>query len=908
MHDPAKAAGNKTTVATILTRADHGNSEDGVLGMSLQPDFDLADADKRNVFVYYSPRNAAWPTSGNVQVVGYNQISRFTLNADGTAVVPDSERVILRVPKVKIAGSPSGFPGGPTDSGPGHVGGAGLDFDSDGNLYLGVGDDVSPNAPGHGGYAPMDYRSAERWDARKTSQNSADLRGKILRIKPNLGAIAAGAEPALNTTYTVPAGNLFPVGTAKARPEIFAMGFRQPFTVHTDPGKPGTVVTGEYCHDNNSDDAPRSPAGICEWNLLNKAGNHGWPFCMGDNNAAARATWNYDRERDDGPAVRLQRRPDPVRHPLRPRRPDAGGADLDGLDTLPGPIEKATIFKKYGTGVSPDFGDLSAGGMQPITGPIYRSSAASGAGAFPAYYDGSWLINNRGAESGFWKEVQLRKDNNEMLRVNEWLPYNGGVNPSGANSSLVIGTQFGPDGNLYMARYQVGCCRSGTTEADKNQIVKISFNVLDQCDTDTAAPSTSAEVTGQAYPDTPNTYVNTAKLRLSATDSGCAGVKNLEYRQAGSTDWLPYSAEVTFDEGKTYNVEYRATDRKDNVAAVKTATFTVLKINDTTAPTATAATSGNKDQRGNFVGCATLTLSATDEAGGSGVHTIEYRVGGGAWTTYTAAVAFNAAGDYTVDYRATDKVNNTSAPKQLTFRILSGAGCTQSRSDEFDAAALNAHWTRHTRNGGTPASAITFANGQLHMPTADFELDAAAAATSLGPVNFIGQDLNSLGDNWQVETEFTVNYTGGWQNTGLIIWNGDNNFVRSSITHSLSAGNIYVEQSKDNPYHRPRALAPRRTTTSRSLRTSPPRSPSACATRAPTGPTRSSRSTESWLRPPSRWRTTPRSAARRTSSTSTRRAARVVTRPARGSASSRSRTSRARRGRTSTTARPARST
>ena len=79
MHDPAKAAGNKTTVATILTRADHGNSEDGVLGMSLQPDFDLADPDKRNLFVYYSPRNPAWPTSGNVQVVGYNQISRFTL-------------------------------------------------------------------------------------------------------------------------------------------------------------------------------------------------------------------------------------------------------------------------------------------------------------------------------------------------------------------------------------------------------------------------------------------------------------------------------------------------------------------------------------------------------------------------------------------------------------------------------------------------------------------------------------------------------------------------------------------------------------------------------------------------------------------------------------------------------------
>ena len=46
MYDPSKPAGNKTTVATILTRADHGNSEDGVLGMSLQPDFDLADPDQ----------------------------------------------------------------------------------------------------------------------------------------------------------------------------------------------------------------------------------------------------------------------------------------------------------------------------------------------------------------------------------------------------------------------------------------------------------------------------------------------------------------------------------------------------------------------------------------------------------------------------------------------------------------------------------------------------------------------------------------------------------------------------------------------------------------------------------------------------------------------------------------------
>ena len=166
---------------------------------------------------------------------------------------------------------------------------------------------------------------------------------------------------------------------------------------------------------------------------------------------------------------------------------------------------------------------------------------------------------------------------------------------------------------------------------------------------------------------------------------------------------------------------------------------------------------------------------------------------------YTAPVAFNTAGNYTVDYRATDKVNNTSAVKSVTFRILSGAGCTQARSDEFNGATLGAQWQRHTRNGGSPASAFTLGSGQLHFPTADFELDAANATTSVGPVNFIGQDLAALGTNWQVETEFTVKYTGGWQNTGLIVWNGDNNFFRSSITHDLNGGSIYVEQSKDNP-------------------------------------------------------------------------------------------------------------
>ena len=527
----------------------------------------------------------------------------------------------------------------------------------------------------------------------------------------------------------VPGGNLFPVGTAKTRPEIYAMGFRQPFTLHTDPKNPGIVGVGEFCHDNGTTQADRSPAGTCEWNLINQASNHGWPYCVGDNSTANTTfRWNYQsnattNQRYDCSLTNL---PSDIRS--APAGQTAAEPTFDGLDTLPGPVVPATIWKKYDATNVPAFGDLSAGGMSPVAGPIYRyPEGTASQGAFPRYYDGSWLINNRGAESGFWKEVRMRTDNNQMLRMQDWLPYNAAGAGSANANGFVIGSQFGDDGQLYLARFFVGCCRSNTSETNQTQIVKISFNVQDECLTDESAPNASHRSRARRTPASADTYVNTAQFRLTGNDVGCAGVKSLEYRQQGTTDWLPYTAAVTFEEGKTYNLEYRATDRKDNVSAVKTATFTILKIQDETAPTANATTAGNVDQRGNFVGSTTLTVTATDNDTGSGVEKIEYRVNGGAYTTYTTPVAFTTPGVYDVDYRATDKVNNTSEPKRVSFRILSGAGCTQSRSDEFNGSTLGSLWQRHTRNGGTPtegALAPTLADGVLTIPTNNFELDS----------------------------------------------------------------------------------------------------------------------------------------------------------------------------------------
>ena len=158
-------------------------------------------------------------------------------------------------------------------------------------------------------------------------------------------------------------------------------------------------------------------------------------------------------------------------------------------------------------------------------------------------------------------------------------------------------------------------------------------------------------------------------------------------------------------------------------------------------------------------------------------------------------MTLSSSGTHVVEYRSTDKAANAETAKSVTVKIQLP---TCDRSDEFDGNALRGHWVRHVRNGGTPTTgdkALSVANGVLNLPTADQELDAGGA----GPVNFIGQDLAALGNAWTAETQFTVQYNGGWQNIGIIVWNGDNNFFRSSVTHQLNGGSIFVEQSKDNP-------------------------------------------------------------------------------------------------------------
>jgi plastocyanin len=185
---------------------------------------------------------------------------------------------------------------------------------------------------------------------------------------------------------------------------------------------------------------------------------------------------------------------------------------------------------------------------------------------------------------------------------------------------------------------------------------------------DTTAPEASAHVSGTQ--NTQGEYVGSASVAVHATDEGGSGVERIEYAIGDAGAWQPYTAPVVVDQVGAHKVRYRVFDKAGNVSAEKSVQFTVVapQSDDTTAPETSATVSGERDADGAYIDMATVTVSASDT--GSGVNTIEYAVGSGAWQPYTAPVMVQEAGAHTVRYRATDKAGNVAAEKSVRFTVV----------------------------------------------------------------------------------------------------------------------------------------------------------------------------------------------------------------------------------------------
>jgi hypothetical protein len=180
--------------------------------------------------------------------------------------------------------------------------------------------------------------------------------------------------------------------------------------------------------------------------------------------------------------------------------------------------------------------------------------------------------------------------------------------------------------------------------------------------TDSVAPSTSASLSGTVGKN--GWYVSSVSVRLSATDN--VAVKTTYYRWQGSTYWSTYQYSFTTSSDGSRVLEYYSVDSVGNVEVTKKVTVNIDKVK----PTTTISVSGS-----------TVTLSAFDSR--SGVSSIQYRVDGGMWTTYSrpfTVSTYSAA--RTVEYRATDIAGNVEITKSKTIglsaQLASGDGGDQS--------------------------------------------------------------------------------------------------------------------------------------------------------------------------------------------------------------------------------------
>ncbi|MEV0570267.1 PQQ-dependent sugar dehydrogenase [Dactylosporangium sp. NPDC050588] len=394
------AAGNTKQAAKLSV---YTHDEEGLQGVAVDPGF----ATNRWIWLYYSPTLSTpagdAPKTGTAADFapwqGHLNLSRFTMKADNTLDMA-SEKIVMTVNNDRGQCC--------------HVGGD-IDFDAAGNLYLTTGDDTNPFESGS--YAPIDEVTNRnpQFDAQRSSANTNDLRGKVLRIKPNTDG-----------TYAIPSGNLFAPGTAKTRPEIYAMGLRNPFRMSVD--KPtGIVYLGDYGPDAGAADPNRGPGGQVEFNRITGPGNYGWPYCTGTNTTAETYNeWNFATN-TTGPKYNCTG--GPTNNSFR----------NTGLTTLP--AAKPSWIRYGFDSTPPEFG---GGSESPMGGPVYRYNAGlNSAVKFPQTLDGQFFAGEYGRR---WiKPIKVNADGSP-----------GEISTFPWAGTQVMDMAFGPDGALYVLDYGTG--------------------------------------------------------------------------------------------------------------------------------------------------------------------------------------------------------------------------------------------------------------------------------------------------------------------------------------------------------------------------------------------------------------------------------------------------------------------
>jgi peptidoglycan/xylan/chitin deacetylase (PgdA/CDA1 family) len=176
---------------------------------------------------------------------------------------------------------------------------------------------------------------------------------------------------------------------------------------------------------------------------------------------------------------------------------------------------------------------------------------------------------------------------------------------------------------------------------------------------DAVAPATAISCNGATCQS--SVYNQTVYVTLPATDLG-SGVASTHYTLDGSTPTQSspsYTGQLPLT--STATVQYRSWDNAGNAEPPHTQTVSISEPPDTTPPVTTIGCNGAACQSGPYYKPVTVTLSATDGAGGWGVAATYFTTDGSipttASTVYTGS--FTVHGPTTVKFFSTDLAGNT---------------------------------------------------------------------------------------------------------------------------------------------------------------------------------------------------------------------------------------------------------
>ncbi len=687
------ANGTTSVVANIPV---YTHDEEGLQGVGVDPGF----ATNRHVYLYYAPPLSTpggdAPSTGTDFSAwqGVNRLSRFTLTTNWQL---QGEQTILDVPADRGICC--------------HVGGD-IDFDAAGNLYLSTGDDTNPFQSD--GYAPLDERTNRNpaFDAQRTSGNTNDLRGKILRIRVDADG-----------SYSAPPGNLFAPGTPDTRPEIYAMGFRNPFRMSVDKGT-GVVHVGDYGPDAGSSSG-RGPSGQVEFARVTSAGNFGWPYCTGTNTTAETyAEWDF------------------AAGTAGPKYDCAGGPTNNsfrntGQDVLP-PARAAWIRYAGDAGSPPQFG---GGSESPMAGPVYRYDAASpSATRFPQSFDGHFFAGELGR--GWIKPIHVGGDGTPGEITD--FPWGG---------KQVMDMAFGPDGALYVLDYG-----TGYFSGDENSAL-YRYDFIGGGNQAPTAVAAGTPTSGQA------------PLAVTFSSAGSSdpegGTLTYAWDFGDGTTSTSANPSKTYPANGTYAVTLTVTDPQ---GATGTANVQIGVGN--TAPTVTITTPGNgrlfsygdtvpytvtvTDPEDGAIDCAGVTMTyvlghdshghqITNATGCSGSITIP--VDGEHDEAANIFAVFDAS--YTDDGGLTTSVQHTLQPRKR-------------QAEHYGASSGIAQFTKAAAEGGRTVGNIDSGDWISFTPYRLSDVTAFSARVSSGGVGGTLQ-VRAGSATGTVLGSATVSSTGSWE-------------------------------------------------------------------------------------------------------------------------------------------------